>query len=338
MKRWLKCILIAGCFISLLGCGNGNTQNISLQQGGENVAVTNEDAGNETVQEDHEDSLQTVYPISVTDATGKEFTFDKAPERIVSTSPSETEILFALGLDEEIVGVSDYDDYPQAALDKPKMGGVVKPNEEALLAANADWVITGLSMEEPVVEQLRQLGIPVFKFDPKHVDDIISNVELIGKIVNRQAEAKQVAEQMRTQVQQVKDAVSGIAEEDKRKVYIEFSPGWTVGKGEFMDELVQIAGGINIAHDLEGWSQISEEKVIEENPAVIIYASGFTDDNGDELDEIIKGRSSWSVIEAVQQERLVGIEKNLLSRSGPRITEALLQIAKGIYPERFADE
>jgi iron complex transport system substrate-binding protein len=132
----------------------------------------------------------------------------------------------------------------------------------------------------------------------------------------------------------VTDAVKGLTVDKKKKVYIEFSPGWTVGSGEFMDELITIAGGINVAGDLPGWQQISEEKIIQQNPAVILFAKGFVDDKSKKpLDEIIRGRSGWDKIEAVQKNQVIGIDQNLLSRPGPRLTDGLLQMAKGIYPE-----
>src|SRR5699024_6453822 len=128
-------------------------------------------------------------------------------------------------------------------------------------------------------------------------------------------------------------------EDEKEKVYVEFSPGWTVGSGEFLDELITTAGGINIASDLQGWNEINEEKVIEADPDVIIYAKDMVDFDTDEtLDTIIKSRDGWDKITAMKDDRLVPIEDNIVTRIGPRVTDALKQFAEAIYPDQYQDE
>lgn len=308
--------------------------------GAKNDAAEPSDSGSTKVEqgqtEEKADSsqLKTTYPLTVKDATGEEFTFDKAPERIVSVSPAETESLFALGLDKQIVGVSDYDDYPEAVNTKAKMGSITKPNEEAVIAANADIVFTGISMKKESVEKLRGLGIKIFKVEPKTLDDVMKSIELYGQITDRQAEAKQVVDKMKAERDQVVEAVKDVAADQKKKVYIEFSPGWTVGKGEFMDELITLAGGVNVASDIVGWKEISEEKIIHANPDVILYANGIVDfESKKPLEDIIRGRSGWDKINAVMNKQVIGLDQNTLSRPGPRLTEGLLSMAKAIYPD-----
>ncbi|KRE75781.1 ABC transporter substrate-binding protein [Paenibacillus sp. Soil750] len=277
---------------------------------------------------------KTTYPLKVKDATGKEFTFDKAPERIASVSPSETETLFAIGLEANIVGVSDFDDYPEAAKSKPKLGSITKPNVEAVIATNANVVITGVSMDTTSVEKLRTMNINVFKVDPKTLDDAMNNILTFGQITDHQEQAEKVVAKMKTDRQKVVDAVKDVKQENKKKVYIEFAPGWTVGSGVFMDELITLAGGINVAADKAGWYEISEEKIIQQNPNVILFANGIVDFKSKKpLEEIIRSRGGWDAIDAVKNKRVVGLDQNSVSRPGPRLTEGLLEIAKGIYPE-----
>lgn len=173
--------------LTLAGCGTTTT----------NEGTGTSQPAQEQSQEQAQTDLKTQYPLTVTDATGESFTFDKAPAKIVSVSPAETESLFALGLDEQIVGVSDYDDYPEAATTKPKMGGVSKPNEESIIAAEADIVFTGISMSKESVKKLRDLGITIFKTDPKSVDDVINNIETFGKITDHQEKAQEIITQMK---------------------------------------------------------------------------------------------------------------------------------------------
>ncbi|WDQ35025.1 ABC transporter substrate-binding protein [Paenibacillus marchantiae] len=309
--------------LTLAGCGTTTNEGTGTSQ-----------PAQEQSQEQAKTDLKTQYPLTVTDATGESFTFDKAPAKIVSVSPAETESLFALGLDEQIVGVSDYDDYPEAATKKPKMGGITKPNEESIIAAEADIVFTGISMSKESVKKLRDLGITIFKTDPKSVDDVMNNIETFGKITDHQEKAQEITTQMKQDVADVTEAVKAVKPEEKKKVYVEFSPGWTVGKGEFMDELITLAGGNNVASDLTGWNQINEENIIASNPDVILYANDVVEDNKT-LDQIIKARSGWDQITAVKNDAVIGLDANLLSRPGPRVTQGLKEVAKAIYPDLF---
>ncbi|WP_413773686.1 ABC transporter substrate-binding protein [Paenibacillus validus] len=285
-------------------------------------------------QEGTEQAKRTTYPLKVQDATGKEFVFEKAPERIASTSPSETEILFALGLGSKIVGVSDYCDYPAEAATKPKLGSITKPNEEALIGAGADLVLTGVSMKAPTVDKLRELKINLYQVQPKTMDDVLANIERMGEIFDRQEEARKLVEQMKADRQSVVDAVKSVKPEQRKKVFIEFSPCYTVGSGEFLSELIETAGGINVYASEKGYVKLSEEKVIAANPQVILYPKNLIDDKSKKtLDQIIRERSGWDQLEAVKGNKLAGIDKDTTSRPGPRITEGLKEIAKGIYPE-----
>ncbi|WP_230633177.1 ABC transporter substrate-binding protein [Paenibacillus athensensis] len=337
-NKWMRVGLLGltlAAALSLAACGAKNDQLGEIvdpaQLSSQGTSAAKGTPQPTRVPETH----KTNYPMKIKDATGMEFTFDKAPQRIVSVSPAETEALFALGLDDRIVGVADYDDYPEAVQSKPKMGSIVKPNQEALLAANADLIVTGVSMSDETVQKLRELKLNVFKVEPKTLDDAIADVVTFGIITDRQGDADRIVGQMNDDRQKVLNAVKDLTPEQRQKVYIEFSPGWTVGSGEFMSELIGLAGGINVAADGKGWYQISEEKIIQQNPAVIFYAKGVIDDKSNKpLEQIIRERSGWEQIDAVKNNRIIGIDQNLLSRPGPRLTQGLLEIAKGIYPDR----
>ncbi|RKD21106.1 cobalamin-binding protein [Ammoniphilus oxalaticus] len=329
MKKFLASLLITAITLTVSACGQGE------QAPRDNVSQ------NESQQEENGSGVEkagqaTVYPITVKDATGTEHTFEKAPERIVSTSPSETEVMFALGLGDKLVGVSDFDNYPEEALEKPKVGGVSKPNEEAIISANPDLVIGGISMKDDVAKGLRDLDIPLYKTEPKKVSDVLDNIIRFGVITDTQEKAEELVAQMSQDIQFVTDKAEELQDADKKKVYIEFSPGWTVGRGEFMDELITIAGGLNIARNLEGWNAINEEKIIQDNPDVILFTSGrFDDQSGATIDELIRSRGGWEKISALQEDRLIAVDGDVVSRPGPRITEALKIIAEAIYPELY---
>lgn len=349
MKRWVLAILAALLVLGASACGADKggggpaapeTGEAAREKAGVGAPSGEEAAGDGgeggEQQGEEQERQRTVYPITVTDASGVELTFEQAPERIVSTSPAETEILFALGLGDRIVGVSDFDNYPEEAQAKPKVGGVVKPNEEAIIAAAPDLVIGGISMEEQVADRLRSLQLKLYMSAPKTLQDVLDNILQFGRIADVQDRAEAVVAAMREQVRVVSEATAGLGEEERKRVYIEYSPGWTVGKGEFMDELIGLAGAINIAGDMEGWVRINEEKIIRDDPEVILYADGITDSNsGKELRDLIKTRSGWSEITAVREDRLVALDRDMLARPGPRLTDVLYEIARGVYPELF---
>lgn len=332
-KLWIVLLIVLMAAISAAcGANNGedNTANANAEQNESKVAAGEQQ---KTDQEAAETPKATVYPLTVKDATGKELVFDKAPERIVSTSPSETEILFALGLGDKIVGVSDFDNYPEEAASKPKMGGITKPNEEAIIAANADLVIGGISMPDEVADKFRGLDMKVYKTYPKKVEDVLSVILQIGAMTDTSAKAEELVAAMREDIRKVTEAAATLKADEKKKVYIEFAPGWTVGSGEFMDELITMAGGVNIASELKGWNEINEEKIIQDNPDVILFAADLVDFNtGKPLKDIIKNRSGWDQMKAIKEDRLIGLNEDIMSRTGPRITQALLQVAEGIYP------
>lgn len=334
---WLALLLLA----VLAGCGGNNADSSDSAAGSAaNAAASleNSSAANGEKPASAADGTaaetETVYPLTLTDATGTEVTFDAKPERMISLAPSETETLFALGLDQEIVGVSDNDDYPEAAKSKPKMGGF-EINAEAVIAAKPDVVFAAGITSADTIKSLRGLGIKVFQFNPKTIEDVTHDVQLYGQITNRLEAAREVTDKMNAELEQVKAAVKDMPEDQKKNVYIEFSPGWTVGKGEFMDEMVNLAGGINIAADMQGWFEINEETIIKANPDVILYGQSVVDEKGQTLEQIIKARSGWDQIQAIKEGRVVGLDDNLISRTGPRVTEGLLQVAKAIYPDLF---
>lgn len=329
--------LIAIMLVAAAGCGtqnSGNAANSAAPSTEVSASADADDSGNAASSAAGDAAQKTAYPLVLKDASGTEVTFDAAPARIVSIAPSETEALFALGLDDEIVGVSDNDDYPEAAKAKPKMGGW-QINTEAVVAAKPDVVFAAGITSDDTLKALRDLGIKVFQFNPKTVEGVMDDVEEYGQITDRQAEAKKITDKMKSELAQVTDGVKGLSDDQKKKVYIEFSPGWTVGKGEFMDEMITLAGGVNVAGDTTGWNEINEENIIKANPDVILYAKSVVDDKGQNLEQIIKARAGWDQITAIKEGRIVALDDNLLSRTGPRVTEGLLQVAKAIYPDLF---
>ncbi len=274
-------------------------------------------------------------PGTFTDDMGREIRIESTPERIVSHVPSITEILFALGLEEKVVGVSENCDYPEAAKAKPKVGGFFQPSIEMIVNLDPDLVLTNGSVEY-VMTQLDSLGIAYIVLDPKDVDGILKNIELVGQVTGTGRRAEELIEDMEDRILQV----TATAKDAPRvKVFYTFATTdlnnpWTAGPGSFVDSLITIAGGENIsARALAPWVQFSIEEVIAADPEVIIVDAAM----GSAVTPIaeLKRHPVWREIAAIKQDRIYPIDGDLVNRSGPRIVWGLEEMAKIIHPELF---
>ncbi|MFD0587136.1 ABC transporter substrate-binding protein [Paenibacillus sp. GCM10027627] len=325
MKSIMSILLIM-MMVTLAACG----VNTGKPEEGTNKEQTEQGSAAESAApsaEPTEQPGQTVYPYKTTDATGTELTFEKAPQAIVTLVPSETETIYAIGAGAQVVGVDDWSNYPPEAASVKKIGDMTT-NIEAVSALNPDLILASSSMNVDAITKLRELGLNVYATDPKTYDAVIAKVEEIGKIMNMQEGAGKVADHMRDVKEKVATAVK---DAEKKKVYLEFSPGWTVGSGEFLDELLTIAGGQNIAAAQAGWYEVNAEEVVTQNPQLIIYP-----DFGEEKSSIvaaIEARPGWDTIDAVKNKQMVAVTNDPLVRVGPRLADGLLELAKAIHPE-----
>jgi iron complex transport system substrate-binding protein len=253
--------------------------------------------------------------------------------RYISLAPSTTEILFALGLGDEVVGVSSFCNYPEAAKSKEKIGDFSRPNMEKILSLKPDYVFcTGLE-QAPAIAELRRQELNVYVADPKNMQELFDSIKEIGKIANKREEAERLIDQMRYEVESITSKVKDIPLEIRPKVFIEIwhEPLSTAGKGSFIDDLINLAGGINIASETRrAFSIFSPEEVIKRNPGHIILAYM----SSEAQQEIIKERFGWGQIEAVKKNRIYNdINPDLLLRPGPRVVEGLKKIHERLYPQ-----
>jgi iron complex transport system substrate-binding protein len=251
--------------------------------------------------------------------------------RYISLAPSTTEILFALGLADDIVGVSSFCNYPPEAKTKPHMGNFSSPNIEKILSARPDHVFcTGLE-QAPVVQELRGLKLNVYVSDPSNSEELFASIEQIGKITARDKEAAALINTMRNDIAGISEKVKLIPQGQRVKVFMEIwhEPLMTAGKGSFVDELISLSGGINVAHEVvRPYCNYSAEKVIDLDPQVIILAYM---DKEPPL-KLVEGRFGWKNIDAVKNKRVFNdIDPDTLLRPGPRITEGLKSLYKKLY-------
>jgi iron complex transport system substrate-binding protein len=276
------------------------------------------------------------FPIEVTDQLGRVVRLEKVPERIISLAPSNTEILFALGLGERVVAVTEYCNYPPEAQEKPKIGGFSTPNIEKVVALSPDLVLATSIHEKEIIPALEGKGLTIFTLDPKTVDEVLESITLVGEVTGRGETVSRLVEGMRNRIKVVTDKTDNLPEAEKPRVfYITWhDPLKTPGAETRHNELIKMAGGTNIARDLTGYATISLEAIIEANPQVIIAGVGMG--SGEDLPlQYVRNEPRLRNVDACINHRVYSIDVDLCGRPGPRIVDALEKFAEFIHPELF---
>jgi len=260
----------------------------------------------------------------------------KIPERIVSLAPSITEILFELGLNKKIVGVTDFCNYPEEAKAKPRIGGFFNPNLEAIVSLEPDLVI-GISNlgNKSVIKGLVSLDIQTLMVKSFMIDDILDSVLKIGKATGVMSRADDLVLDLRKRIEKIKDLIRG---SKKVKVLFVFSyePLIVAGKETFADELLSLAGGENIVRDIKGrYSRYSIEEVISKEPEVIIATVHENPSSLLKESKNVRGWEKWKNLLAVKSGRIYVVSEDFYFRPGPRFILGLEKIAEILHPEVF---
>jgi len=253
-------------------------------------------------------------------------------QRIISLTPATTEILFSLGLDEEIIGVTTFCDYPPQALSKEKIGSYSRPSIEKIVSLKPDLILATDLEQAETVATLKKLKLNVHVSSPASFEELYSSIKEIGGLTHREKQANLLINQIQARIDKVMQIHYQIPQKRKPKVFIEIcrNPLMTVGPGSFVDELIEIAGGRNIAYDIpRPYSSFSVEHVIKRNPDCIILAY-MSKDNSQEM---VSQRTGWRRINAVTNNRVyANINSELFLRSGPRLVNGLEELNKRLYP------
>lgn len=275
--------------------------------------------------------------IEIEDELGRIVNLEVPVQRIVSLAPSNTEMLFAVGAGDNVVGVTEYCDYPEAAQTVEKIGGFSSDtiSVEAIVALEPDLVIAYTSRHQPIIEALDKVNLPVLALAPETVEDVYANITLIGQLTGNEEQAAKTVADMKTRIAAVEEKVAQIPEEERLQVFWEIfdEPLMTAGPSTFTGQMIELAGGVNIFADLEeDYPQINAEEVVSRNPEVMMGS----DSHGDKLTpEQVAARPGWDQIAAVQNERIHLIDGNIVSRPGPRIADAVEAMAQALYPDLF---
>lgn len=254
------------------------------------------------------------YPMTLTDASGARVTIGTRPVRIVSMAPSVTEVLFALGLDREVVGISDSDDFPpERVRGRPRVGGAVV-SLERVMALKPDLVVGMPSLQHDQLVRLRTLRLPVLAVDANSLDGTVELVRLLGRVMGRDQQAADLALLLRRRAAAVRPS-GGLT------VYIEVwhEPVLAAGGGTLVDDLVTRAGGANIFGNRRGYVPVPLEVVLSRNPQVILLLYPGR--------ERLRGRPGWTTLDAVRAGRVHDLPTSLVARPGPRVVEGLELIA-----------
>jgi len=265
------------------------------------------------------------------DEMGRQVDIPSHPQRIVSLAPNITETLFALGLDEEIVGVTVFSDYPEAATSKPKVGSFVNISLEKVVSLNPDLVIsTANGNKKETVEQLERMGLPVYVINPGSFEEILTVVLNIGRITGRENEAKTLVDNLQKRIRSV---VSLTKDLKKPGVFFQIgiNPIVSVGRDTLHNKLIELAGGLNVTGDVMiKYPRCSIEDVIVKKPDIIIVSSMK---RGEYFPRVRDGWKKWKNIPAVENDRIYIIESDLIDHSSPRIVDGLEKLARIIHPE-----
>jgi iron complex transport system substrate-binding protein len=279
------------------------------------------------------------FPLTLTDDLNREVTVETKPQRIVSLAPSHTEILFALGAGEQVVGVTTYCNYPREAETREQIGGFSAEtmSVEKIIALEPDLVLSVGKLHETVIEALEQAGVTVYAVDAETFEQVYASIEAVGRMTGHGEEAIHLVAQMKERVAAVESVVAEIPNEERPAVFWETwdEPLMTAGPTAFAGQMITKGGGVNLfAEVTERYPQISIEEVIKRNPDVIMGP----DTHGEALTaDQVAIRPGWETIKAVQDGRIYVFDGDITSRAGPRIVDGLEMIARALHPDRFTE-
>ncbi len=264
----------------------------------------------------------------VVDDLGRLVAINGTPQRIISLAPSNTEILFALGLRDEVVGVTMYCDYPPEALDKEKVGDYYGPDIEKIIALQPDLVLATDFHRFDLIPALEQQGFTVFAVAPQTLDDVLESIERIGETIGKEAEALRLVNEMTSKIEAVEEQTKELEQKPSVLYMTWHDPMWTVGRDTWIDDLINIAGGVNIfSQNFEGGAMVQIEWVILQNPEVIITSEWSYD--------WALNAAELASTNASQTGRIFAFDDDLAQRPGPRLVQGLDWFAYLFHPKIF---
>jgi iron complex transport system substrate-binding protein len=257
------------------------------------------------------------------------------PQRIISLSPSNTEMVYALGLQDKLVGVTSYDNYPPDAKNKPIVSDYSTVDLEKIVNAKPDLVLADSIHEKDTIPALEKLDITVYTMTPNNIDGILNEIKVLGRITGKTKESNDLVATMTSRIQAVADKTAKLTDSEKPRVlYVTWhDPIWTAGSDTMIQYLITQAGGTNVASDLNGYATITIESVVQRNPQIIIVMSSMGTDNVSM--DYIKTNPQFAATDAVKNGQVYEVDADIFGRTSPRIVDGLEILAQLTHPELF---
>jgi iron complex transport system substrate-binding protein len=272
----------------------------------------------------------------VTDETGRAIRIPQTVNRIVSLAPSLTETIYALGLQERLVGDTDYCDFPPDAQKKNKVGGAINPSLEAIAALHPDLVLVTKSLNRlDTVRALADLGIPSYATDPHTVDDIISSTQRLAELLGAPETGVAISKDLERRLAETQQRIASAPQ--RRVLFVVWTePLISVGKGTFIADALLHAGAVSIVDSAQSWPQISLEEVVRQQPDFLIFAESHSETAPPDV-EALSSLPGWRVLDAVRN-RHYALVSDAVNRPALRIVAVIEDLAKQLHPEAFAEK
>ncbi|MEC2323259.1 ABC transporter substrate-binding protein [Lederbergia lenta] len=324
MKK-LNALLVALMLVFLAACGT-------------DTEPKSNEKNNESVSEQNKESAEESFSVTIKDASDKDVVIEKKPEKIVSLIPSNTEIVYALGDGDAVVGVSESDNYPEEVNEIEKVAGM-ELNIEKIISLKPDVVLahaSTVSMWESGLKQLEDSGVTVLVVNEAHsFDEVYTSIEMVGKATGQNEEAEKLLEDMKSKLDELKEKAEAISDKDRKSVFVELGPEpeiYTTGNDTFMNEMLEVIHADNAVTEQGDWIVMNEEAIIKLNPDVILITYGGYIENAKQQ---VLDRTAWQEVTAIKDKQVSEVNEDLVSRPGPRIIEGVEELAKAIYPDVF---
>jgi iron complex transport system substrate-binding protein len=272
----------------------------------------------------------------VTDGYGRTVRIPLNPSRIISLAPSLTETVYALGIQDRLVGDTDYCDYPPDAQKKLKVGGVINPNLEQIAALRPDLVLlTKEGNQLDTVRALDTLGIPTYATDARTIDQIITSTQKLADVLNASTAGRELTSDLQKRLSTLQAKLSGLP--PRRVLFIVWpEPLMSVGKNTFVADAIGRAGAVSIVDSTQDWPQVSLEEVARLQPDYLVFAASHTGAGNNDF-EALANRPGWQILDAVRNRRFA-VANDAIIRPAPRIVDVIEDLARQLHPEVFVEK
>lgn len=325
-KRILAVLCACAMMSSLAACGE--TAEKTVETAKKTTEATAEATAVASAEVTESKAGEVSYPVTVTDSEGSEVVIESEPQRIISVAPNITETMYQLGQEDKLAGRTDYCDYPEQVQEVPSIGTLTEPDIEKIISLDPDLVIASTHFTAEAEAKLKDLGIKVVVlYEENEVEGVYSILQTIGTICNAETEAAKAVDEMKVSIQETEDKIKDL---DRPSVYYVVGYGeygdYTAGGDTFVGQLMERAGGSNIAKDVSGWSY-TLESLVEADPDIIILPQDMKED--------FMAADNYKDLTAVKDGKVFGVDNNTIERQGYRNAEGLRSLAEIIHPEAF---